>query len=81
MPWPVLALALAIIGLVLLPPVYLVLRATESDTVWESLTRDTTVDALIRTVQLTVAVTATCIALGVPLAWLTGRTDLPLRLA
>jgi iron(III) transport system permease protein len=79
MPWLVVALALFVTCLVLLPPVYLVLRATESDSVWESLSRDSTVDALIRTVQLTAAVTATCVALGVPLAWLTGRTDLPLR--
>ena len=35
MPWPLLALALFVTGLVLLPPVYLVLRATESGTVWD----------------------------------------------
>jgi iron(III) transport system permease protein len=32
-----------------------------------------------RTIVLTIAVTLTCIALAVPLAWLTVRTDLPLR--
>ena len=79
MPWPLLTLALFVTGLVLLPPVYLVLRATESGTLWQSLTRDSTIDALTRTIQLTVAVTVTSIILGVPLAWLTGRTDLPLR--
>jgi iron(III) transport system permease protein len=78
-PLTVLLPAMLVVAGVLLPPAYLIWRASESDDLWDVLSRDTTVDALLRTVLLTFSVTATCIALGVPLAWLSGRTDLPLR--
>lgn len=65
---------------VLLPPVYLVLRASERGSgIIDILREDSVVDATVRTVVLMVAVTATCIALAVPAAWLTVRTDLPGR--
>jgi iron(III) transport system permease protein len=70
-------LALAVTAAVLLPPVYLVLRAAESDSLWQIISEESTVRALFRTVLLTATVTATCIALAVPLAWLSGRSDLP----
>jgi iron(III) transport system permease protein len=73
------ALAAAVAALVLLPPVYLIWRASESNAIWDQLADESTLRAIGRTVLLTVSVTATCIALAVPLAWLTGRTDLPLR--
>ena len=74
-----LLIAAAIVtGAVLLPPVYLVWRAAGSDSIWSTLTDASTVRAFGRTVLLTATVTGTCIALAVPLAWLTGRTDLPL---
>ena len=79
---PVVALSLSLLvtAAVLLPPVYLVLRATsEGSSIWSALTADTTLRALLRTLLLTFSVTLTCIAAGVPLAWLTMRTDLPLR--
>ncbi|MGH2601798.1 MAG: iron ABC transporter permease, partial [Dehalococcoidia bacterium] len=75
-----LALAAMVTAAVLLPPLYLVLRAAgEGSEIVSALTATTTVRALVRTVLLTVTVTGTCIALAVPLAWLTVRTDLPLR--
>lgn len=70
--------ALLITAAVLLPPVYLVVRALGSrEAIPEILTQRTVVDALARTLLLTVTVTATCIAVAVPLAWLVMRTDLP----
>ncbi|HLF78699.1 MAG TPA: iron ABC transporter permease [Dehalococcoidia bacterium] len=64
---------------VLLSPAYLVLRAAESGAIWELLSQDTTVKALVRTLWLTVAVTFSSAVVAVPLAWLTVRTDLPFR--
>jgi iron(III) transport system permease protein len=64
----------------LLSPAYLILRAAErSDTVWPALTDETTLRALYRTVWLTFTVTFAAILIAVPAAWLTLRTDLPLR--
>jgi iron(III) transport system permease protein len=79
---PVVTVTLATIvtAAVLLPPVYLVLRAAgQGGDVTAALTASTTVQALVRTVVLTTTVTATCAAIAVALAWLTVRTDLPLR--
>jgi len=73
-------MAAVVTCLVLLPPVYLVLRASsEGGAIWNMLTEPTTLAALRRTVLLTFTVTASCIAVAVPLAWLTERTDLPFR--
>src|SRR5690349_4849522 len=78
MPVATFALAAGVTALVLLPPVYLVYRAaSEGAGIWDALTETSTVDALIRTILLTATVTATCIAIAVPLGWLTARTDLP----
>lgn len=64
---------------VVLPLVYLVVRATESG--WEpvrrTLLRRVTLDLAVRSVVLAVAVTAACLVLGVAVAWLVTRTDLP----
>lgn len=78
-PWGLRAAAAVVTAAVLLPPVYLVWRASEHDDAWAQLTDANAMRALGRTVLLTVTVTASCVALAVPLAWLTGRTDLPLR--
>ena len=73
---PVIFIAITI----LLPQVYLVLRALGAgDQVWELLFRARTLEILGRTAVLTVAVTAVSLAISLPLAWLTTRTDLPLR--
>jgi iron(III) transport system permease protein len=78
-PLALLLAATLVTAAVLLPPAYLIWRAAGSDDIWGILTDSSAVRAFGRTVLLTVTVTATCIALAVPLAWLTGRTDLPLR--
>ena len=72
--------ALIVSAAVLLSPVYLVIRAAEEGAdIWPRLSDASVVAAAARTVLLTVTVTGACIAAGVPLAWLTARTDLPLR--
>ncbi len=64
----------------LLPAVYLVIRTAEAgDAVWTLLLRDRTWRVLVNTVALAAAVSAASVAVGVPLAWLTTRTDLPGR--
>jgi iron(III) transport system permease protein len=71
---------LLIVGGLLLPIVYLVIRAFEfgADT-WQILLRVRLLETLGRTVWLALAVTFASTAIAVPLAWLTVRTDLPLR--
>src|SRR5688500_5573775 len=77
-PWVAVALALLVTAAVLLPPLYLVARAAaERASIVDALTERSTVQALGRTVLLTITVTGSCAALAVPLAWLTTRTDLP----
>jgi iron(III) transport system permease protein len=70
--------ALALI--ILLPIVYLAIRAIGADSqVWGLVIRISTLMTLFRTALLAIAVTAASICLALPLAWLTVRTDLPLR--
>ena len=63
-----------------LPLVYLVIviggSASEA---WEVIWRDRTASLVLRSLGLTAAVTLTAIAIAVPAAWLTVRTDLPAR--
>lgn len=67
-------------GVVLLPIIYLVLRATNTDAnAWAPIFRVETLATIGRTLWLALAVTAASAAIAVPLAWLTVRTDLPLR--
>lgn len=63
-----------------LPVAYLAITVADSlgeaaDTIW----RERTLRLVLRSVVLAAAVTAGSIALALPLAWLTGRTDLPGR--
>lgn len=68
------------VGLVLLPLVYLVVRASEGgERAWRVLVRESTLDLVLQTVALVGGVTAAAIAVGVPLAWLVVRTDLPVH--
>ena len=64
-----------------LPLVYLFLRALENGwtVVFDVALRDKTLAVLARSVALAAVVTASSIAIAVPLAWLTVRTDLPVR--
>lgn len=79
-PWLTLALGTLVALAVLVSPVYLVIRASEQGAgVWDGLSSARTLNALWRTVLLATTVTGTCVAVAVPLAWLTVRTDLSLR--
>ncbi len=73
--------AIVVALVVLIPTAYLVVRAAEGGAhdFWATLTDARTVALLGRTVALAAAVTAGALAIGVPLAWLTTRTDLPGR--
>ncbi len=63
-----------------LPAIYLVwVVVGEPAVAWETITDSRTVGLTLRTAGLTAAVTLTAVAIGVPLAWLTTRTDLPAR--
>ena len=71
--------ALVIGGLLLLAPVYLMVRSLGAGVeFWDGFLRVRTLEILLRTLLLVATVTAASIALAVPLAWLTARTDLPL---
>ncbi|MGH2787867.1 MAG: ABC transporter permease [Actinomycetota bacterium] len=73
-------LAAAVIGVVLLPVAYLLIRAAGAEqSSWDLILRGRTLWLTIRTAGLALAVTVASVAVGVPLAWLTTRTDLPFR--
>jgi iron(III) transport system permease protein len=72
-------LASAVGAAMLLPLAYLLIRASEHGAVVETLTRDSTIDTLARTCLLAAAVTVSAVMISLPAAWLTARTDLPLR--
>ena len=64
----------------LLPLLYLVARALETgENGWHFLLRSRTLEVTLNTAVLAGAVAISTIAIGVPLAWLTSRTDLPGR--
>ncbi len=72
--------ALAVAGAMVLPLAYLAIRAFGADdSLWDILFRSRTGAILGRSVLLVVSVTGASIALAVPLAWLTSRTDIPCR--
>lgn len=72
--------ALAVSLLVLVPPVYLLVRAAGAgDALWPLLFRPRTLEVLGNTVLLAATVAVAGVVIAVPLAWLTTRTDLPLR--
>ena len=63
----------------MLPVVYLVLRASQAEDALALILRASTLETLGRTLWLALTVTFSSIVLALPLAWLTTRTDLPLR--
>ncbi len=71
----------AIAAAVLSPIIWLVIRVFQVDTSYavSLLTRQSTVEIMLTSLALVGAVTAASILLGVPLAFLTVRTDLPFR--
>jgi len=81
-PLPLVLAATVIVGLLLLPLAYLVLRvASGGGRSLELLFERQTLDLVLRTILLVVGVVATTILVAVPLAWLVVRTDLPGRRA
>ena len=71
--------ALLIGALLLLSPVYLAIRSLGAGPeFWDVLLRWRALEILLRTLLLVGAVTAASVAIALPLAWLTVRTDLPL---
>ena len=74
--------ALVVGAALLLPPVYLAVRSLGAgEELWDLLFRTRVAGILGRTLLLVVTVSAASVAIAVPLAWLTARTDLPLRRA
>ncbi len=64
----------------LLPSFYLLMRAVGAgEAAWQNLFRLRTFATLLRTLGLALSVTALSALIAVPLAWLTVRTDVPLR--
>jgi len=73
-------IGLLVAGLMLLTPLYLLIRTAGSgEAALNILMKASTIQALGRTVGLSVAVTVASAMLAVPLAWLTTCTDLPGR--
>jgi iron(III) transport system permease protein len=72
--------ALAVAALAAIPIVYLALRALEvDDAALGLILRPRTAEILIASLALGASVGVGAICLGLPLAWLTARTDLPAR--
>ena len=72
--------ALIVGAALLLPPLYLLVRSLGGGSeLWDLLFRVRVAEILGRTMLLVLAVTTASVAIAVPLAWLTARTDLPLR--
>ena len=79
-PPPALVLpSLVTVSLLLLPLAYLVVRAGSSNRGWHVLTRTNTLELLWSTGLLVAGVTAASVTIGVSVAWLVTRTDLPGR--
>jgi len=71
--------AIIVAGAMLVPIVYLVLRAIQAEDALGLILKKTTLETLLRTVWLASTVTLASTVIAVPLAWLTTRTDLPMR--
>lgn len=72
--------AAAVCVVMAIPLAYLGIRAAGADAgTWDLIVRDRTVWLALRTIGLVGAVTAAAVAIGVPLAWIVVRSDVPLR--
>ena len=76
---PLLLAALAVAALVATPLAYLLLRAAAPAETWARLLQTRLLGLLTNTLALMAAVTLGTVVLGVALAWLVERTDLPGR--
>jgi iron(III) transport system permease protein len=69
-----------VVAFVSIPLVYIFIRAfTASADIWLRLAQNRLAGLMVNTISLTVAVTLGTIIIGVSMAWLTERTDLPGR--
>jgi iron(III) transport system permease protein len=81
-PWPLVAAGLVVAGAAILPLIYLIIRAAGAEgDVLAFLTRPRTLGALGGSLALAASVGLGTIMIGIPVAWLTTRTDLPGRRA
>lgn len=72
--------AVLVAAAMLLPFMYLIVRTSEAGpAIWSFVTRPRTWTVLVNSVLLAASVAVASIAIGVPLAWLLERTDLPGR--
>ena len=79
-PLPLLLAALVVALLMLAPPLYLVIRASEAGSeAFEVLRRPRNLEIMRNSALLAATVGIASAAIGVPFAWLLERTDLPLR--
>lgn len=79
-PWFLGLPALLAAGAVCLPALYLLVRTLElGEAAWAFLSSARNLQILWNSAMLVACVTASSVALAVPLAWLTVRTDVPLR--
>lgn len=70
-----------IVAIVTLPLLYLFIRGigTTDENALDYLLRPRTIDIMLNSLWLVLAVTISAGAIGIPFAWLTSRTDLPFR--
>ncbi|MEX2247091.1 MAG: iron ABC transporter permease [Dehalococcoidia bacterium] len=78
-PVGLLGVSMVVAGAMLLPLAYLIVRVAGAGVLWDEISATATREALVRTVVLAAGVTCAATAIAVPLAWLTVRTDLPVR--
>src|SRR6187551_1235586 len=79
-PWFLMIPAILLAAAMLTPIVYLVIRASEAGSeLWPLVFRNRTAVIFWNTLKLAAGVSITTILIAVPYAWLTTRTDLPLR--
>ncbi|GAW91000.1 ABC transporter permease [Calderihabitans maritimus] len=72
--------AILVAGSLCLPLAYLLIRTLEAGPgVWEQIVRPQTWKLILNTTVLVVSVTVAAVAVALPLAWLTTRTDLPFQ--
>lgn len=80
--WPLAlgVLAASVALLMLLPLAYLILRTLGAGpAAWDTLTRPATLRVLLNSITLALSTTLLSVVLALPLAWLTTRSDVPLR--
>jgi len=80
-PLPLVLAAGAVVALLLLPLAYLVVRVAGGGRLLEILGEATTWRLVWNTLLLSIGVVSASVLVGVPLAWLVTRTDLPWRRA